>query len=145
MTGRTPPPIRDVQQLRGLEGNWVKAKYLELANANGVEWYGRSTKAPINEAISFANSMLYGLTEAAILALGYCPALGVVHSGDRRSLVFDIADTLKFSTVVPLAFELVAESDQDVRGRVRRACRDRFRRHNLIASIAAVIEEMYAP
>lgn len=110
MMNEVPPANRSIEQLRGLEGVWVRNRYAELAKLHGVDWKGRDQKLsdPANRAISMATSTLYGITEAAILALGYSPALGIVHAGDSRSLVFDIADTIKFQTVVPLAFEIAA-------------------------------------
>ncbi|MDI5821544.1 hypothetical protein MJI95_22790, partial [Salmonella enterica subsp. enterica serovar Kentucky] len=42
----------------------------------------------------------YGVTEAAILAAGYAPAIGFVHTGKPLSFVYDIADIIKFETVV---------------------------------------------
>jgi CRISPR-associated protein Cas1 len=77
------PEKRSVEQLRGLEGARVKAKYEELAAQAGVAWSGRRydpttwTKSnDINRAISGANACLYGVTEAAVLVAGYSPAVG---------------------------------------------------------------------
>lgn len=44
-----------------------------------------------------------------MLLLCYSPAIGVMHSGDSRSLVFDLADTVKFSVVLPVVMKHVAE------------------------------------
>ena len=139
------PSTRSIDQLRGLEGSWVRAKYTRLAQIHGVIWVGRDSKKadPINRSISMATSTLYGVTEAAILSLGLSPALGIVHSGDSRSLVFDIADTVKFRTVVPLAFRLVAENPglKDL-GLVRRGCRDLFVRNRLLERMVTIIEHV---
>ena len=99
------PQRRSIEQLRGMEGAKVKAIFHALASKNKLQWEGRTSSMadPLNAAISTATSALYGVGEAAILALGYSPSIGVVHAGDPRSFVFDIADTLKFKTVVPLA------------------------------------------
>ncbi|MHB8365505.1 MAG: type I-E CRISPR-associated endonuclease Cas1e [Acidithiobacillus sp.] len=145
-----PPERRSIEQLRGLEGVWVRNRYAELAKLHGVDWQGRrygnrpGSDQPVNRAISMATSTLYGVAEAAILALGYSPALGIVHSGDARSLVFDIADTVKFRTVVPLAFQMAAEhgDDKDLAGIVRRGCRDLFVKGKLLDLLVDIIQEV---
>lgn len=146
MMGEEPPANRSIEQLRGLEGVWVRNRYAELAKLYGVDWKGRNQKLsdPANRAISMATSTLYGVTEAAILALGYSPALGVVHTGDSRSLVFDMADTVKFRTVVPLAFEMASGhgDDKDLAGIVRRACRDLFVKEKLLDLLVDIIQEV---
>jgi CRISPR-associated protein Cas1 len=62
----------------------------------------------VNQCISAATSCLYGISEAAILAAGYAPAIGFIHSGKPLSFVYDIADIIKFDSVVPKAFEIAA-------------------------------------
>lgn len=128
MFAETMPDTRSIDKLRGIEGSRVKKWYQEIAKNNGIDWHGRSNAATaLQDALGFATSCLYGLSEAAILAAGYSPAIGIVHSGNSRSMVFDLADTVKFRTVIPAAFEIFKESEADTRNRVRRRCRDLFR------------------
>lgn len=128
MFGEDPPLRASVAQLRGLEGSRVKPWLAELASQAGAAWCGRRGGAsdPTNRAIDIANSTLYGISEAAILALGYSPAIGFVHDGDPRSFVFDLADTVKFRTVVPLAMRIAAQNPTDLERRVRIGCRNLF-------------------
>jgi CRISPR-associated protein Cas1 len=146
MMRNEPPERRSIDQLRGLEGIWVRNRYAELAKLHQVDWRGRNQKLsdPANRAISMATSTLYGITEAAILALGYSPALGIVHTGDARSLVFDMADTIKFRTVVPLAFEMASThcDNKDLSGLVRRGCRDLFVKEKLLDLLVDIIQEV---
>src|SRR5690554_2158471 len=132
--GEAPPSRRSVEQLRGIEGARVRAMYKELAKKYGVEWTGRRydpkdwTKGDLpNQCLSAATSCLYGVCEAAILAAGYAPAIGFIHTGKPRSFVYDIADIFKFDTVVPLAFKIAKQFPPDASGVTRRACRDVFR------------------
>lgn len=111
--GEPAPARRSVEQLRGIEGSRVRATYALLAKQYGVTWNGRRYDPKdwekgdtINQCISAATSCLYGVTEAAILAAGYAPAIGFVHTGKPLSFVYDIADIIKFDTVVPKAFEI---------------------------------------
>lgn len=143
-----PPPRCSLEALRGIEGGKVKSIYADLAARYHVPWTGRRTTDfcnadPLNKAISTATAALYGLCEAVILALGYSPAVGFVHSGDSRSFVFDLADTVKFRTVVPLAFSLVAESVSDIEGRTRRACRDLFMEKKLADELIVILERVF--
>src|SRR5690606_9985056 len=80
-----------------------------MARQYGVKWNGRRydpkdwAKGDVaNQCLSAATSCLYGITEAAILAAGYAPAVGFLHTGKPLSFVYDIADILKFDTVVPV-------------------------------------------
>jgi CRISPR-associated protein Cas1 len=87
---------------------------------------------------------LYGITEAAVLAAGYAPAVGFIHSGKPLSFVYDIADLFKFETVVPLAFRVAAKSPASPEREVRLACRDLFRSSKLLGKIIPTIEEVLA-
>lgn len=140
------PHNRSIDQLRGIEGGKVRAIYEKLSADHGIKWPGRDQKTalsdPINRAISGANSALYGVTEAIVLALGYSPAIGFVHSGDARSFVFDVADTVKFNTVVPFAIKLYADGLLDGESDIRTRCRDLFRESNLLVQIVANIQEI---
>jgi len=87
------------------------------------------------------------LSEAAILAAGYAPAIGFLHSGKPLSFVYDIADLFKFETVVPVAMEIAGraakdKSTTDPVGEVRRGCRDVFRRTLLLRNIIPTIEDV---
>lgn len=139
------PDRRSIEQIRGLEGARVKTIYADLANSHQVRWTGRSQNMgdPLNASISAATSALYGLCEAVILALGYSPAIGFVHDGDPRSFVFDLADTIKFETVVPLAFGIFAESPSDIERRVRVACRDLFFRESIAEKLVLTLERLF--
>lgn len=141
MLEKDSPSGRSIDQLRGLEGTWVKSMYERLASISGIIWRGRDFKNPdpINRAISQATSTLYCVTEAALLASGFLPSLGIVHRGNNRSFVFDITDTVKFRTVVPLAFRVVSDNPSgDLCGRIRRSCRDLFVREKLIGRLVDI-------
>lgn len=141
-----PPAGRSIDQLRGIEGAKVYDLYREISARYHVKWVGRDQRSglsdPLNRAISTANAALYGLVEAAILALGYSPAIGFIHSGDPRSFVFDIADTIKFKTIVPAAIELYSTNINVNESGIRVLCRDVFRRDNTASKIINIIEHL---
>ncbi|WP_416445192.1 hypothetical protein AB3K78_00460 [Leucobacter sp. HNU] len=74
----------------------------------------------MNQALSAANTSLYGVVHSVIVALGCSPALGFVHTGHARSFVYDIADLYKAELTIPLAFDLAADPPLDVGGEARR-------------------------
>jgi CRISPR-associated protein Cas1 len=131
-----------LQQLRGREGIRVRATYAEASRASGVEWKGRnydrtswSTADPINRALSSANSCLYGICHAAIVAAGYSPAIGFIHTGKALSFVYDVADLYKTVTSVPVAFAVTQANPKDLEATVRRAMRDQFFEERLLERI----------
>lgn len=152
--GEPAPERRSVDQLRGIEGARVRRMYELIARQHGVAWKRRNydrgnwdaTDIP-NRCLSAATSCLYGLGEAAVLAAGYAPAIGFLHTGKPLSFVYDVADVFKFETVVPAAFRIAARAEKGgvpggLEGAVRRECRDVFRRTNLLERIIPAIEEM---
>ena len=147
--GEEAPSRRSVDQLRGIEGARVRKMYELIARQYRVEWKARrydpgkweSADVP-NRCLSAATSCLYGITEAAILAAGYAPAIGFIHSGKPLSFVYDIADIFKFDTVVPVAFSIAAKKPFDPERAVRLGCRDIFRSTRLLKRIIPTIEEV---
>ncbi len=144
-----PPERRSVEQLRGIEGVRVRKMYELLARQYGVTWKSRnydyteweSGDIP-NRCLSSATACLYGICEAAILAAGYAPAVGFIHTGKPQSFVYDIADVFKFETVVPMAFRIAAKNPHQPEREVRIACRDVFRQSKILARIIPTIEEI---
>jgi CRISPR-associated protein Cas1 len=147
--GEEPPQRRSVEQLRGIEGARVKRTYQLLASQFGVQWKGRDYNPETwdasdlpNRCLSAATACLYGVTEAAVLAAGYAPAVGFIHTGKPLSFVYDIADIYKFESVVPLAFKIAASNPPNPDRAVRLACRDVFRQTKLLERIIPDIEEI---
>ncbi|MFW9877907.1 MAG: type I-E CRISPR-associated endonuclease Cas1e [Candidatus Thorarchaeota archaeon] len=138
-----------IKQLRGKEGARVRKLYIDNSQRTGVSWKGRFYKRdswfaadPINRAISSANSSLYGICHAAIVALGYSPALGFIHTGKQLSFVYDIADLYKSEITIPMAFDIVKENAQNISQRVRFACREYFHKYRLLKRIAEDIKSV---
>ena len=149
--GEEPPQRRSVEQLRGIEGARVRETYKRIAARYGVKWTSRNydpnawnqTDVP-NRCLSAATACLYGVTEAAVLAAGYAPAIGFIHTGKPLSFVYDVADIYKFETVVPVAFRIAAKNPTNAEQQVRHACRDMFRETRLLERIIPGIEDMLA-
>ena len=149
--GEKPPERRSVEQLRGIEGSRVKQIYQLLAKQSGVVWKGRNYDYTqweagdmANRCISAATSCLYGITEAAVLAAGYAPAIGFIHTGKPLSFVYDIADLFKFDDIIPHAFKIAAKNYPNPEREVRLMCRDIFRQSKILKKIIPTIEEVLA-
>lgn len=148
-----PAPLnRSIEQLRAIEGARVKKIYQGMSQKYGVEWTRRKYEVKdwdsgdrINRCLSAATACLYGVTEAAVLAAGYAPAIGFLHTGKPLSFVYDIADILKFETVVPAAFSVAADINANPpETKVRLKCRDSFREHSILKRLIPLIEEVLA-
>lgn len=149
--GEEPPTRRSVEQLRGIEGARVRKTYQLLAQRYQVKWDGRDYNPDnwdasnvVNRCVSAATACLYGITEAAILAAGYAPAVGFIHTGKPLSFVYDIADLFKFDTVVPMGFQVAAKPPPNPEREVRLRCRDSFRQNKVLERIIPLIEEVLA-
>lgn len=120
-----------LQQLRGREGSRVRSIYRRYAKEYGISWNGRDYDPedfeagdPVNQALSAGCACLYGLAHAVIVALGLSPGLGFIHVGHECSFVYDIADLYKAEIVIPTAFEVASEENDDLPRVVRRRVRD---------------------
>lgn len=142
------PAGLSLEQLRGMEGVRVRETYAALARETGIRWSGRAYKRddwsnadPVNRALSAANACLYGVCHGAIVATGFSPALGFIHTGRMLAFVYDVADLYKCDVTIPVAFrEVAADPGAGLEGRVRRACRTAFREHRLLARVVPDIQ-----
>ena len=146
--GKLEPGL-NLFQIRGKEGARVRRAYAEASRAYGVDWQGRrydrnnwGSGDPVNRALSAANALLNGVCHTAIVSGGYSPALGFIHTGKQLSFVYDVADLYKVEITIPLAFRLAAESKERIGPRVREACREAFREHQLLKRILTDIDQL---
>lgn len=174
-----PPAHYTIEQLRGMEGYRVRQTYQQQSRVSGIAWSGRnynprqwSAGDVPNRALSAANACLYGLCHAAVVAAGYSPALGFIHTGTQRSFVLDIADLYKCEITIPIAFRVAKEAQGDtappddppdtgdaaegdtvpkpvpatnVERAARIACRDAFREQKLLERILPDIDRVLGP
>ncbi len=140
-----------LSQIRGFEGVRVREAYAQASKKYGVAWKGRrydrnkwSVSDPINTALSAANALLNGLCHSAIVAGGYSPGLGFVHTGRMMSFVYDIADLYKTEITIPAAFETIAQGVVKIDSRVREKCRQCFIEGKLLERILKEIDDLLA-
>ncbi|WP_436501679.1 type I-E CRISPR-associated endonuclease Cas1e [Actinokineospora sp. HUAS TT18] len=140
-----------MQQLRGREGARVRRIYRNHAARTGVEWERRDYDpgdftggTPINQALSAANTSLYGVVHAVIVALGCSPGLGFVHTGHSRSFVYDVADLYKTDISIPVAFDITARQVIDIGAETRRAVRDHMKNGHFLETCVRDIKTLLA-
>jgi CRISP-associated protein Cas1 len=140
-----------MQQLRGREGARVRSVYQDHARRTGVQWRRRDYRPddfaasdPVNQALSAANTSLYGAVHAVVTALGCSPGLGFVHTGTDRAFVHDVADLYKAQTSIPVAFDTAATEPDDVPGHARRLMRDAIYEHGILEQCVKDIRNLLA-
>lgn len=143
------PESITLDQLRGMEGQRMKAFYKILAQQHGIGRFRRNyrptnaTQDPVNLALSAANTCLYGVVHATLLALGLSPALGYVHTGTQHAFVYDIADLYKADITLPLAFAL--HNSDNPEQEARRRFRENLRLLRLLPRIVQDVQSLLTP
>ena len=141
---------KTLQQIRGMEGIRVRQAYRFWSKNTGIPWYGRATKGDwdksddINQALSIAHTVLYGICHSAILSLGYSPGLGFIHTGKQLSFVYDIADLYKADTTIPAAFQALLRPAEDRNVAVRTLTRKFIKQHGVMKRIATDIHWLFS-
>lgn len=145
----SPPARHSVEQLHGIEGSRVHQTYTSLTKQYGVRWNSRKYDPKdwekdniVNRCISAATPCLYGIFGAAVLAAGYAPVIGFIHSDKPLSFAYDIANTIEFDSVVPRAFEIAARRLVGSDKGVRLVYRDILRGTKLTGKLAPLIKEV---
>jgi CRISPR-associated protein Cas1 len=124
-------------ELRGMEGLRVRQLYEEKAKLYGVGWKGRQYTPGkfemgdmTNQLLTASNAALYAVLNSCILAMGYSPHIGFLHSGSPLPFTYDIADLYKEDLCIDLAFSLTYEMAGV------------YNRHKLAASFRNRVQDM---
>lgn len=140
-----------LQQLRGREGARIRKTYRKLSEKWNVPWNGRVYKPndfavsdPVNQALSIGNACLYGIAHSVICAIGCSAGLGFVHVGHELSFVYDVADLYKAEISIPIAFESVSESPNDLESFVRKRHRNKFVEMHLLERMVRDIKYLFS-
>lgn len=146
---------KSLSQLRGMEGTRVKEQYKEISTKYNVEWnsrkYGLDAWNELdfpNQALTVGNKLLYNICHAVILALGYSPTIGFIHTGTMRSFVYDIADLYKLEFVIEPVFKSVAEGTntfEEVRTIIRKEVYSKKLIQQIVNDLSELFEEDSIP
>lgn len=139
-----------LEELRGFEGKKMKEAYSYWADEYDVVWNGRRYDAKnfngsdlTNKYLTALNHILYAITEAIILIMGFSPAIGFIHTGHMSSFVFDISDLFKEEITIPLAFKLTKELGYFDRHKMIKAYRDLITEKKVIKRMVNYLEELF--
>ncbi len=135
---------KNITNLFTLEGRVTQDLYaLAVRNTkyNNGNKFTRDRKSldKANVFLSHGNYLAYGLGATATWVLGIPHAFAVMHGKTRRgALVFDIADIVKDTLVLPLAFICATEnvSEQEF----RQECINYFTKHEALDEMIKVIK-----
>lgn len=143
--GMEDMPGGSIRTMRGIEGQRMRLLYKQLAQKHKISGFKRDVSATdgVNIGLNLANSMLYGCAASACAAIGVNPALGIIHRGDARSLLFDLADLYKPRVTLPVAF--VSAKSEDVPSAVRKAIRKAIVSEGLLVGMLDALMEVLTP
>ncbi|SDU78615.1 CRISP-associated protein Cas1 [Arcanobacterium phocae] len=139
--------VRDasIKVMRGIEGRIMRTTYRDLAKKAKIKGFKRDTAAadPINTGLNVANSIMYGVAATVCAAIGVNPALGIIHRGDIRALLFDLADLYKARIVLPLVFSHA--HDEDPISEIRRDLRRQIHNKHILEDMLGTLMEILEP
>lgn len=147
-------PHDELSVLRGIEGARIKESYKLLAQKHRIPWSGRrydrqnpnAADAP-NQAINHAASAVEAAAMIAVAATATIPQLGFIHEDSAQAFVLDIADLVRISITVPVAFDAARACLDDpsriLEREVRRRAADAFRREKLIDTLIERIKTLF--
>ncbi len=147
-------PADDLNVLRGIEGSRMKESYRLLAEQIGVPWHGRrydrgdpTTADAPNQAINHAASAVEAAAAIACACAGAIPQLGFIHEDSGQAFVLDIADLVRTTVTIPVAFRAAKAS---IRGNplsldalVRREASATFRTARVIPGLIERIKSLF--
>lgn len=138
-------PGGTIATMRGLEGRTIRNLYRDTAKKYKISGFRRRTDSEdnVNMGLNIANSILYGCAASVCAALGVNPALGIIHRGNARSLLFDLADLYKPSLTIPVAFS--CHNSQNLAEDVRTGVRRELVRQKVLQGMLQTLMEVLTP
>ncbi|MBZ8178366.1 type I-E CRISPR-associated endonuclease Cas1 [Corynebacterium sp. 3HC-13] len=137
-------PMSSIAAMRGIEGRMMRDLYKKLATKHHIKGFRRDTNSPdyVNSNLNLANSILYGCAASVCSVLGINPALGIIHRGNSRSLLFDLADLYKREITIPLAFRMDKEHGgaSELRKELRRCIQRRKILEEMMKIMMSILE-----
>jgi CRISPR-associated protein Cas1 len=124
---------QDVTELLLTEAQLTKSLYKVAANRTQNENFVRNHENldDANAFLSHGNYLAYGLAATTLWVLGIPHGFAVLHGKTRRgALVFDVADLVKDSLVLPWAF--ISAKEQAKEQEFRQQCLQKFTQHGAI-------------
>ncbi|RUO43086.1 subtype I-F CRISPR-associated endonuclease Cas1 [Aliidiomarina taiwanensis] len=122
-----------VTKLFQLEAELTKKLYKFAAAATGQEGFSRQREAidKTNAFLNHGNYLAYGLAATTLWVLGIPHGFAVMHGKTRRgALVFDVADLIKDTIILPWAF--ISAQENATEQEFRQQCLQSFTKHKAL-------------
>lgn len=137
--------VPTVTHLLTEEARLTKKLFKMAAQATSYGEFTRSERGqsgdPANQFLDHGNYLAYGLGATAAWVLGLPHGLAVLHGKTRRGgLVFDIADLVKDSVILPQAFISAVRGDEEQQ--FRRACIEALTRTQSLDFMIDTVKEI---
>lgn len=121
------------QELLSLEARFTKQLYKIAANRTQLKGFTREHDGidVANAFLNHGNYLAYGLAATTLWVLGIPHGFAVMHGKTRRgALVFDVADLVKDTLILPLAF--MNAQQQLTEQEFRQTCLNYFTEHRAL-------------
>lgn len=138
--------VANVQELLSAEAHFAKNLYKYAAEHTSNEGFSRDYEGTdrANIFLNHGNYLAYGLAASALWVLGIPHGFALMHGKTRRgALVFDIADLIKDSIVLPWAFICASEGYREQNFRTK--CIEKFTEHHALDYMYDNIKEQCKP
>lgn len=122
-----------VGKLLQLEAEVTKKLYKFAAGRTNLPEFNRDREATdkANEFLNHGNYLAYGLAATTLWVLGIPHGFAVMHGKTRRgALVFDVADLIKDSIILPWAF--ICAKEKATEQEFRQQCLQAFTNHKAL-------------
>lgn len=132
-----------VTKLLASEAKFTKALYKYAAQLTGENFFIRDRDAndAANIFLNHGNYLAYGLAACTLWVLGIPHGFAVMHGKSRRgALVFDVADLIKDSIVLPFSF--ICAQKGFTSQQFRQCCLQKFTEHKSLSFMFDVVEKV---
>ena len=132
----------DVTNLLLVEAQLTKSLYKIAANCTNKKDFTRQHNSTddANAFLNHGNYLAYGLAATTLWVLGIPHGFAVMHGKTRRgALVFDVADLIKDTLILPWAF--ICAKEQATEQEFRQQCLQNFTQHKALDFMFEVVKQ----
>lgn len=132
-----------VTELLTSEARFTKQLYAYAAQKTQQKQFVRNAKAEdlANDFLNHGNYLAYGLAATTLWVLGIPHGFAVMHGKTRRgALVFDVADLIKDTLILPWAF--ICAKEQATEQEFRQQCLQNFTKHKALDLMFDTVKQL---
>jgi CRISPR-associated protein Cas1 len=133
----------NVTNLLLLEAQLTKSLYKSAATRTKQKDFVRNfdSQDNANAFLNHGNYLAYGLAATTLWVLGIPHGFAVMHGKTRRgALVFDVADLVKDTLILPWAF--ICAKENATENEFRQQCLQNFTKHNALDFMFDIVKEL---